>query len=57
MPLIAVPLFHAAGVAGVYLMLAAMYVLLAGASLFAPETFRRSLEDINPEDRPFALAA
>ena len=57
MPLIAVALFAAAGVGGVFLMLAIMYVLLAGSALFAPETFRRSLEDINPEDRPFVLAA
>jgi MFS family permease len=57
MPLIAVALFSAAGVAGVYLMLAAMYVLLAASALFAPETFRRSLEEINPEDRGLALAA
>jgi putative MFS transporter len=45
------------GVAGVYLMLAAMYVLLAASALFAPETFRRTLEEINPEDRGLALAA
>jgi MFS family permease len=57
MPLLAVAVFGAAGVAGVYLMLAVMYVVLAGSALFAPETFGRSLEDINPEDRPVALAA
>jgi hypothetical protein len=28
--------------------------LLAGPALFAPETFRRSLEEINPEDRGLA---
>lgn len=56
MPLIAVPVFAAWGVAGVFLMLAIMYVLLAGAAVFAPETLRRSLEDINPEDLPSTFA-
>ncbi len=50
MPLVAVPVFAAYGVGGVFIMLAIMYVLLAVSAIFAPETFRRSLEDINPED-------
>ena len=50
MPLVAVPVFAAYGVGGVFVMLAIMYVLLAVSAIFAPETFRRSLEDINPED-------
>lgn len=51
MPLLAVPVFMAYGVSGVFIMLAIMYVLLAVSAVFAPETLRRSLEDINPEDR------
>ncbi|MFC4948417.1 MFS transporter [Pseudonocardia sp. GCM10023141] len=51
MPLLAVPVFMAFGVGGVFIMLAIMYVLLAVSAGFAPETLRRSLEDINPEDR------
>ncbi|HEX3785147.1 MAG TPA: MFS transporter [Pseudonocardiaceae bacterium] len=47
MPLIAVPVFASWGMAGVFLMLALMYVLLAIAALFAPETYRLSLEEIN----------
>jgi MFS family permease len=50
MPLLAVPVFAAFGVGGVFIMLAVMYVLLAVAAGFAPETLSRSLEDINPED-------
>lgn len=47
MPLVAVPLFDAYGVSGVFLMLAVMYVLLGIAARFAPETYRLSLEEIN----------
>lgn len=56
MPLLAVALFAAAGVTGMFLMLAAMYVILAVAAAFAPETVGRSLEEINPEDRATATA-
>jgi hypothetical protein len=31
--------------------------VLAASARFAPETFRRTLEEINPEDRGLALAA
>lgn len=48
MPLVAVPVFAAHGIGGVFIMLAIMYVLLAVSAAFAPETLRRSLEDINP---------
>ncbi|MFB7737194.1 MFS transporter [Streptomyces sp. NPDC056112] len=47
MPLIAVPVFHAYGMSGVFLMLASMYVVLAISARFAPETYRLSLEQIN----------
>ena len=47
MPLVAVPVFHAYGVSGVFLMLAIMYVLLGISARFAPETYRLSLEEIN----------
>lgn len=47
MPLIAVPVFAAWGMSGVFLMLALMYVVLAFAARFAPETYRLSLEQIN----------
>jgi hypothetical protein len=56
MPLLAVALFTAGGTAAMFLVLAAMYVLLAAAAVFAPETMGRSLEDINPEDRTTATA-
>ncbi|MFJ6562382.1 MFS transporter [Streptomyces sp. NPDC091412] len=47
MPLIAVPVLHAYGMSGVFLMLASMYVVLAISARFAPETYRLSLEQIN----------
>ncbi|MEV5967616.1 MFS transporter [Kribbella sp. NPDC051952] len=47
MPLIAVPVFHVWGMAGVFLMLAVMYVFLAFAAGFAPETQGLTLEQIN----------
>ena len=47
MPLLAVAAFAAGGIGGVFLMLAAMYVLLAVAASFAPETYRLSLEQLN----------
>jgi hypothetical protein len=56
MPLLAVALFTTGGTAAMFLMLAAMYVLLAAAAAFAPETMGRSLEDINPEDRATTTA-
>jgi putative MFS transporter len=51
MPLLAVALFAAGGAAAMFLMLAVMYVVLAVAAVFAPETMGRSLEEINPDDR------
>ncbi|MDQ4214312.1 MFS transporter [Microbacterium sp. ASV81] len=56
MPLIAVPLFAAFGVPGVFILLAGMYVLLAIAAVFAPETHGKTLEDINPEDAVISIA-
>ncbi|KAA9165888.1 MFS transporter [Amycolatopsis acidicola] len=56
MPLLAVALFAAGGIAGVFVMLAAMYVVLGVSAVCAPETHNRSLEDLNPERVP-ALAA
>jgi putative MFS transporter len=56
MPLLAVALFAAGGTAAMFLVLAVMYVVLAAAAAFAPETTGRSLEDINPEDRTTATA-
>jgi MFS transporter, putative metabolite:H+ symporter len=47
MPLLAVPIFAVAGAAGMFTMLAVMYVLLAASALFAPETYTLSLEQIN----------
>lgn len=47
MPLIAVPVLHGLGMSGVFTMLAAMYVILALAARFAPETYRLTLEEIN----------
>ena len=47
MPLLAVAAFAAGGIGGVFLMLAAMHVLLAVAASFAPETYRLSLEQLN----------
>lgn len=47
MPLVAVPVFAGWGMSGVFLMLASMYVVLAIAARFAPETYRLSLEEIN----------
>ncbi len=55
MPLIAVPVFLTWGVGGVFLMLAIMYVLLALSAKFAPETYGRALEEINPEDKPVTV--
>lgn len=49
MPLLAVVVFSRGGIGAVFLMLAVMYVALAGAALFAPETYRSSLEEINCE--------
>lgn len=49
MPLAAVAVFAVGRIGGVFVLLAAMYVLLAGAALFAPETYRSSLEEINHE--------
>jgi MFS family permease len=57
MPLVAVALFATGGVVAMFLMLAVMYVLLGGAALFAPETFGRSLEELNQEDLPVPAAA
>ncbi|NKQ52352.1 MFS transporter [Amycolatopsis sp. K13G38] len=50
MPLVAVALFAAAGVAGIFVMLAVMYVVLGVSAAFAPETYRRSLEEVNSQD-------
>ena len=47
MPFAAVFAFDHAGVAGVFLMIAAMYTILAVSARFAPETLGRSLEDTN----------
>jgi putative MFS transporter len=47
MPFVAVFMFDRAGVAGVFIMIAVMYGLLALASRFAPETFGRPLEAVN----------
>ena len=47
MPFAAVFIFDRAGVSGVFLMIAAMYTLLAVACRFAPETLGVSLEDVN----------
>ena len=55
-PLLAVALFAAGGIEAMFLMLAAMYIILAVAATFAPETMGRSLEDINPEDRTTTTA-
>jgi putative MFS transporter len=52
MPLLAVALLTTGDTTAMFGMLAAMYVLLAAAAAFAPETMGRPLEDINPEDRP-----
>jgi MFS family permease len=56
MPLLAVALFAAGGTAAMFLVLAVMYVVLAAAAAFAPETTGRSLEAINPENRATATA-
>ncbi len=56
MPLLAVVLFATAGIGGMFVMLAVMYVILAAAAIFAPETMGRSLEDINQEDQALAHA-
>ncbi|TNC20607.1 MFS transporter [Amycolatopsis alkalitolerans] len=50
MPLLAVALFATTGVAGIFVMLAIMYIALAVAAVFAPETYRRSLEEANSQD-------
>ena len=52
MPLAAVAVFAVGRIGGVFLLLAAMYVILAAAALFAPETYRNSLEEINHESTP-----
>ncbi|WP_244332635.1 MFS transporter [Gordonia polyisoprenivorans] len=49
MPFAALYFFGLAGVAGVFLMIAAMYALLVVAARFGPETFGRSLEEIHAE--------
>ncbi|RSD12076.1 MFS transporter [Amycolatopsis eburnea] len=49
MPFLAVALFAAFGLAGVFGMAAAMYALLVLASRFAPETRARTLEQINED--------
>ncbi len=46
MPFAALFFFGIAGVAGVFLMIAVMYVLLIIAARFGPETFGRSLEEV-----------
>ncbi|WP_236792254.1 MFS transporter [Amycolatopsis sp. GM8] len=51
MPLLAVALFAAGGIVGVFVMLAVMYVALAASAVWAPETHDRSLEELNPEHR------
>lgn len=51
MPFLAVALFGAYGLAGVFSMVAVMYALLVVASRFAPETRGRTLEQVN-EDAP-----
>ncbi|WP_326952925.1 MFS transporter [Amycolatopsis sp. NBC_01286] len=55
MPFLAVALFAAFGLAGVFGMVAVMYALLVLASRFAPETRDRTLEEIN-EDVPAPVA-
>jgi MFS family permease len=57
MPLVAVALFAAGGIVGIFIMLAVMYVLLAVSAIFAPETYRASLEDLNQEDALTPAAA
>ena len=39
-----------AGVAGVFFMIAAMYVLLVAVARFGPETFGQSLEEVNENE-------
>ena len=50
MPFAALFFFDIAGVAGVFLMIAGMYVLLVVAAKFGPETFGRSLEAVNEKE-------
>ncbi|WP_063695783.1 MFS transporter [Amycolatopsis orientalis] len=57
MPFAAVFAFDHAGVAGVFLMIAAMYTILAVSARFAPETLGRSLEDINEQQETAPAAA
>jgi putative MFS transporter len=52
MPLLAVALFATGGLAGIFVMLAIMYVILGVSAIFAPETYRRSLEEVNQQDLP-----
>jgi putative MFS transporter len=52
MPLLAVALFATGGLAGIFVMLAIMYVILGVSAIFAPETYRRSLEEVNQQDIP-----
>ena len=50
MPLLAVALFASSGVVGIFIMLAVMYVELGTSAILAPETYGRSLEEVNVED-------
>ncbi|WP_242640273.1 MFS transporter [Rhodococcoides fascians] len=50
MPFAALFFFDIAGVAGVFMMIAGMYVLLVVAAKFGPETFGRSLEAVNEKE-------
>lgn len=55
MPFAALFFFDRAGVAGVFIMIAVMYVLLVVAARFGPETFGKPLEAVT--ETPAALAA
>jgi MFS family permease len=52
MPFAALFFFELTGIAGVFIMIAAMYALLVAASAFGPETFGRSLEDVAEAPSP-----
>ena len=47
MPLVAGRLFDAYGIGAIFVMIAAMYVIFALCIQLMPETFGRSLEDLN----------
>jgi MFS family permease len=47
MPFAAVAIFDGTGIAGVFIMIAVMYTILAAVCRFAPETLGHSLEEVN----------